>query len=66
LHSSRPQWPIRLSEIESPGVPRYRVEVDADAALATVSRIDAWLQLKSALMARFPADKPDAVTAIDP
>lgn len=66
LQTFRPQWRIRLVPIESVAVPRYRVEIEYDAALIDDGHIDAWLHIKSALMATFPADKPNAVTAIDP
>ncbi len=65
LQMLRPQWHIRLVSIESVGVPRYQVEIEDDATLKENSHIDIWLHIKSALMATFPADKPNAVTAID-
>jgi hypothetical protein len=64
LQTLRPQWLIRLVLIESSATPRYRVEVGG--APAHDSEIDAWLHIKSALMATYPADKPHAVTATDP
>ena len=65
LQTLRPQWHIRLVSEVTTGTPRYRVEVH-DAALPAEGSIDAWLHIKSVLMATYPADKPNAVTAIDP
>ncbi len=65
LQALRPQWHVRFVPVPTAGVPRYRVEVD-DTLQPTDVNIDAWLHIKSALMAAYPADKPDAVTAIDP
>jgi len=67
LRALRPGCEVQLrampeSEVETR---RYVVEVRQDHD-DTPGSIDVWLQLKSALMAAFPADKPDAVTAYDP
>jgi hypothetical protein len=66
LQTLRPQWRVRLVSIASQNVPRYRVEIEQDVELFEDGHIDVWLHIKSALMATFPADKPNAVTAIDP
>lgn len=66
LQTLRPAWHIRLARIDGGETPRYRVEVDENGLPEDVSRIDTWLHIKSALMATFPADKPNAVTAADP
>lgn len=65
LQTLCPQWNIRLVPIDADGLAHYRVEID-NAAQPPDGTIDAWLHIKSALMARFPAGKPNAVTAIDP
>jgi hypothetical protein len=63
----RPQFETELEEL--PGDPgpekRYRVLLLPDQ-VSWPQDFSPWLSLKSALMARFPADKPGAVTAIDP
>ena len=70
LRELRPQWDVRLQPQAATG--RYRVEVRADSADASppgskgAASIDPWLRIKSALIAAFPADKPNAVTAWDP
>jgi len=56
---------LRLLPDSEAGPCRYLVEVRQDHD-DTPGSIDVWLQLKSALMAAFPADKPNAVTASDP
>ena len=69
LQQLRPQLDIQLQEIApviGTGETGYRVEVDLSGAAAEPHSIDLWLQIKSAVMAKFPADKPDAVTTIDP
>ena len=66
LQTLRPAWHIRLAPVDSGTKPRYRVEIEQDASSGEDSHIDTWLHIKSALMASFPADKPNAVTAIDP
>ena len=47
-------------------MPRYRVEIEAGVVQIEGGHIDAWLHIKSALMATFPTDKPNAVNPIDP
>ena len=66
LQTLRPAWHMRLVPIESDGKPRYRVEIEQEGLPPADGLIDTWLHIKSALMATFPADKPNAVTAIDP
>ena len=66
LQALRPQWHIRLTPIASADVQRYRVEIERNERSIDTTHIDTWLHIKSALMSRFPADKPNAVTAIDP
>ena len=66
LQTLRPAWHIRLAPIAGSTQPRYRVEIEQDGSSTEGSSIDTWLHVKSALMASFPADKPHAVTAIDP
>ena len=66
LQMLRPAWHIRLAPVGTGERPRYRVEIEQDALPEQDSLIDTWLHIKSALMATFPADKPNAVTAIDP
>ena len=66
LQTLRPAWHIRLARIDSRDRPRYRVEIEQEGLPVENSPIDHWLHIKSALMATFPADKPNAVTAIDP
>jgi len=68
LQRLRPQLDIHLQEIAPlVGTDKtgYRVEVDTSADIGAASSIDLWLQIKSALMAQFPADKPDAFSALD-
>jgi hypothetical protein len=68
LGQLRPQFEASLEEI--PGIAgsetRYRVVVELSDQIPAPQQVSDWLSLKSALMARFPADKPGAVTAIDP
>lgn len=68
LGQLRPQFDVALEEI--PGIggaeKRYRVVVELTDSLPAPRQVSDWLSLKSALMARFPAGKPGAVTAIDP
>lgn len=61
----RPQCEVHLRRLPSISArrPRYRVEARLAADDAATG---AWLSIKSALMAAFPADKPNAVTALDP
>jgi len=67
LGALRPGNEVRLRALpeSAAGISRYLVEVRQDRD-DTPGSIDVWLQLKSALMAAFPADKPNAVTASDP
>jgi hypothetical protein len=68
LGQLRPQFETSLEEI--PGTTgaekRYRVVVALNEQVSAPGQVSDWLSLKSALMARFPADKPGAVSAIDP
>jgi hypothetical protein len=66
LRSLRPQWHIRLVPTDAMHAPRYRVEIENDSDVFDASAIDTWLHIKSALMATFPADKPNSVIAVDP
>jgi len=68
LGQLRPQFEVSLEEIPgSTGAEKhYRVVVESGSAIPAPRQVSDWLSLKSALMARFPADKPGAVTAIDP
>ena len=66
LQMLRPAWHIRFEPVDGGATPRYRVEIEQDELAPERSSIDTWLHVKSALMATFPADKPNAVTAIDP
>ena len=67
LRELRPQWNLRVRrEAAASAIARYRIEIAADEPLlppdATVSP---WLRVKSALIAAFPADKPNALRALD-
>lgn len=68
LRQLRPQFETTLEELsdEAGATKRYRVLVAWNAQIPAPQQVSVWLSLKSALMARFPADKPGAVTAIDP
>jgi hypothetical protein len=66
LQTLRPQWNIRLVPADSEIEPRYRVEMECSGVSVEGTHIATWLHIKSALMASFPADKPNAVRAIDP
>jgi len=68
LGQLRPQFEASLEEIPgiAGGEPRYRVIAELGDQLQAPLQVSHWLSVKSALMARFPADKPGAVTAIDP
>jgi hypothetical protein len=68
LGQLRPQFEVSLEEIPgSTGAEkRYRVVVETGGPIPAPRQVSDWLSLKSALMARFPADKPGAVTGIDP
>ena len=66
LQRLRPQCTIRLQPYGARrGETLYRVEL-RDEPGRTDSSLNAWLRIKSALAAEFPADKPHAVTPIDP
>jgi hypothetical protein len=66
LQTSCPQWHVQLVALGIPSnsIPHFRVELKHDVDVPAGS-IDVWLHIKGALMAAFPADKPNAVTAID-
>jgi hypothetical protein len=68
LRQLRPQ--LRATVEEMPGgtgsAQHYRVVVELTDQIPAPHSVSDWLSLKSALMARFPADKPGAVAAIDP
>ena len=68
LGQLRPQFEASLEEIPGPtdAEKRYRITVALNDQIPAARQVSDWLSLKSALMARFPADKPGAVTAIDP
>jgi len=68
LRQLRPQFEASLEEIAGAGgvEKSYRVVVELNDQSPAPQQVSHWLSLKSALMARFPADKPGAVTAIDP
>jgi hypothetical protein len=68
LRQLRPQFEVTLQDIagDAGAVKRYRVVVELADQIPAPQQVSDWLSLKSALMARFPADKPGAVTAIDP
>jgi hypothetical protein len=68
LGQLRPQFEASLEEIAGIGDVQksYRVIAELNDQIPAPRQISHWLSLKSALMARFPADKPGAVTAIDP
>lgn len=68
LRQLRPQFDATLEEIPRSVGPakRYRVVVELDNDAQWKQGVGPWLSIKSALMARFPADKPGAVTAVDP
>lgn len=69
LRSLRPQCETRLRKLKTAAArlgPHYLVEVKLDdSGREQPQSIDLWLRIKSALMAAFPADKPNAVTALD-
>lgn len=66
LRALRPSWEVRLRRTNGGDArgTRYRVEATLDQHDAYGS-IDPWLCIKSALIAAFPEDKPNAVTAWD-
>lgn len=65
LRGLRPQSSVRLRRGNTnAGETLYRVELRADE-LRDAHTIDAWLRIKSALVAAFPADKPHAVKVIE-
>ena len=68
LRDIRPQFDVRLRRIsDERGIETlFRVEVAAPASTEQAQSIDAWLHIKSALVAAFPAGKPGAVKTIDP
>jgi len=70
LNAMRPPWRIRLTPLAvgETARKRYRVELRRDENYLThdTGSIDVWLRVKGALMTAFPADKPNAVTVIDP
>jgi hypothetical protein len=69
LRALRPQFEVRLRRIsDAAGIETlYRVEVAIESGPdADTSGISTWLDIKSALMAAFPAGKPGAVKVIDP
>ena len=70
LNAMRPPWQVRLTQIPAGAEcgKRYRVELHREEDYADQNRgsIDVWLRVKGTLTAAFPADKPNAVTAIDP
>ena len=67
LQRLRPQCTIRLQPYGARrGETLYRVELLRDEPGRTDISLDAWLRIKSALVAEFPADKPHAVTPIGP
>ena len=68
LQQLRPQFEFQLQEIagDANAGTHYRVEINLAAQADAPHAIDLWLRIKSALMAEFPADKPGALTAIDP
>jgi hypothetical protein len=68
LRQLRPQFETTLEEIPGGFGPAklYRVGIVLTGDAPWPQDVSPWLSLKSALMARFPADKPGAVTAIDP
>ena len=68
LRQLRPQFATTLEEIPGGRGPtkHYRVLLEPDGEASPQAQVSPWLSLKSALMARFPADKPGAVIAIDP
>jgi hypothetical protein len=68
LSQLRPQFETTLEQIPG-GAGRtkcYRVAVALTGDVPWPHEVSPWLSVKSALMAQFPADKPGAVTAIDP
>jgi hypothetical protein len=68
LRQLRPQFETKLEEIPGDFGPakHYRVAIEVTGDAPSPQQVSPWLSLKSALMARFPADKPGAVIAIDP
>ncbi len=69
LDAIRQQCDVRFVELDAVAssyneLHRYRVDVKTENEIDR--DIDLWLRIKSALMSSFPADKPNAVTAIDP
>ena len=67
LQKACPQWNVRLIQIDETrkSPPQFRVEMKYEVDLISGS-IDAWMHIKGALMSSFPADKPHAVSTIDP
>ncbi|HZP67406.1 MAG TPA: hypothetical protein VFB32_13980 [Rudaea sp.] len=67
LRELRPQFDVRLNKIAEHGEQSsYRVEVAVVDRSELEHSIDAWLRIKSALIAGFPPGKPGTVTALDP
>jgi hypothetical protein len=67
LQKQCPHWNIQLVPIDvaRKSSPQFRVELKRDMDVLSGS-IDPWLHIKGALTSSFPADKPHAVTTIDP
>ena len=68
LRELRPQYTLRMQReaAAAGGVIRYRIEIAADEAAApSGAAVAPWLRVKSALLAAVPADKPNAVRALD-
>ena len=69
LRELRPQFEVRLRRIsDAAGIETlYRVEVAIEPASdMDAGGISTWLDIRSALIAAFPAGKPGAVKVIDP
>ena len=68
LRLLRPQCTLRVrrdaTHDDKPA--RYRIEIaDDDAGALRGGAVAPWTRVKSALIAAFPADKPNAVRALD-
>jgi len=66
LQRLRPQCTVRLRRGDRrAATPVYVVEIRNDASAMEGSAIDAWLRIKSALVAEFPAGTHHAVTPLE-
>jgi hypothetical protein len=67
LRELRPQFALRVQReaAAAGGSKRYRIEIAVAESAEPRGAVPPWLRVKSALLAAFPADKPNAVRALD-